>query len=176
MAFDVNTTWLGIGEKTGGMLFVVGMEGTEGKMFNLGNINARCGFSLLNARLGLGLGGGTGLVALCVFNCDSPITRINNTPADDWGVNISIGGQWAKIAKALKNYHFFTTVARVGAKLHGLVPKHSEDIRNAMHYLYNAYDVGSAGAAPKVIAIDTPIGVGLEVSAVYALGGKIEIS
>jgi len=160
--FDPNKTWLGIGEKTGGILFVVGMEGTEGMVFNIGNILSRANFSLLNVRLGLGLGGGIGLVALCVFNCDN-IYQINNKPSDDWGVNLSVGGQWSKIAKVLKNYKFFTTVARVGAKLRRFVPEDLENLRNGMHYLYTTYDIG-ASSDPKVIAIDTPVGVGLEAS------------
>ena len=175
MAFEVGQTWLGIGEKTGGTLFVVGMEGTEGMVFNVGNTAVRNNFSLMNARLGIGLGGGIGMVALCVFNCDS-IWRINNTSANDWGVNISLGGQWSKIAKALKNYKFFTTVARVGAKLRRFVPEDAESIRNSLHYLYSEYDVASAGNAPKVVSIDIPIGVGLEASINYAFGGRIEIS
>ena len=172
--FDPDRTWLGIGEKTGGTLFVVGMEGTEGMVFNLGNMSARAGFSLMNVRLGVGLGGGIGLVALCVFNCDN-IWRINNTSADDWGVNLSLGGQWSKIAKGLKNYKFFTTVARVGAKLRRFVPEDAENLRNSLHYLYNTFDVG-ASSEPKAVMIDTPIGVGLEASINYSFGGKIEIS
>lgn len=58
-------TWLGTGEKTGGVLFVVGMEGTEGMVFNLSNTSNRAGFGLLNARVRLGLGASAGLVAVC---------------------------------------------------------------------------------------------------------------
>ncbi|MBC7795709.1 MAG: hypothetical protein H7Z37_02420, partial [Pyrinomonadaceae bacterium] len=65
MAFEVNQTWLGIGEKTGGMLFVVGFEGTEGKIWSMGNTTTSYWFSVMAPKLGLGLGGGIGLVALC---------------------------------------------------------------------------------------------------------------
>jgi hypothetical protein len=89
MAWDENRTWLGVGLKTGGTLLVVGMENCEGKMFNLANPTARYDFSILSGRLGLGLGGGTGLSAVCVFNCDNPMVRLHNTQTTDWGVNIS---------------------------------------------------------------------------------------
>ena len=168
-------TWLGIGEKTGGMLFVVGMEGTEGLVFNIDDTSKRAGFGLLNARLGLGLGGGAGLIAMCVFNCPN-IYSLNGKSNDDWGVNISLGAKWDKVAKALKNYKFFASVVKIGSKLKISDPKDLDNIRNALHYLYNEYDIASAGGDPKVICFDTPAGVGLELSATYSFGGKIEIN
>jgi len=175
MAADIlSKTWLGVGEKTGGMLFVVGMEGTEGAVFNLDNPARRAGFGLLNARLGVGLGGGAGLVAMCVFNCPN-IYQLTGESNDDWGVNISLGAKWDKVAKALKNYKFFLTVAKIGSKLRITDPKDLESIRNSLHYIYNEYDIGTMGNTPKVINFDTPAGVGLEVSATYSFGGKIEI-
>lgn len=167
-------TWLGIGEKTGGVLFVVGMEGTEGVVFNLANASNRAGFGLLNARVGLGLGGSAGLVAMCVFNCTN-INQLHGTSADDWGVSISLGAKWDKLAKALKNYKFFGTVAKLGSKVRITDPKDLESIRNSLHYIYNEYDMASMGNVPKVISFDTPAGVGLELSATYSFGGKIEI-
>jgi hypothetical protein len=174
MADIFERTWLGIGEKTGGMLFVVGMEGTEGKVFNLANTSRRANFSLLNARLGLGLGGGAGLVAMCVFNCPN-ISSLNGKANDDWGVNISLGAKWDKVAKALKNYKFFKTVIKIGTKLKINDPKDLDSIRNSLHYLYNEYDMATMEGTPKVINFDTPLGAGLEVSATYSFGGKIEI-
>lgn len=176
MADDIlSKTWLGIGEKTGGMLFVVGMEGTEGGVFNLANPSNKAWFSLLNARLGVGLGGGAGLVAMCVFNCPN-IYQLNGTSNDDWGINISLGAKWDKVAKALKNYKFFSTVAKIGSKIRIHNPKDLDSIRNSLHYIYNEYDIATMGGAPKVINFDTPAGAGLEVSATYSFGGKIEIS
>lgn len=168
-------TWLGVGLKTGGVLFVVGMEDTEGEVFNLHNVSNHAGFSLLNARIGLGLGGGAGLVAMCVFNCPN-IYQLHNTESSDWGVSISLGAKWDKVAKALKNYKFFTTVAKIGTKIRITDPKDLESIRDALHYMYNEYDMATMGkAVPKVINFDTPAGGGLEVSATYSFGGKIKI-
>ncbi len=166
-------TWLGIGEKTGGIVAVVGIEDTEGMIFNLANPSNRAWFSLVNARIGLGLGGGTGLVALCVLNCPN-IRTIHGTSCDDWGVNISLGGKWDDVIKTLKNLKFFATVAKIGKHLRITSPKDIENIRNALHYLYNVYDA-TQGSEPKVICFDTPLGLGLEVSAFYAFGGRIDI-
>ncbi|HUF05719.1 MAG TPA: hypothetical protein VMM38_16275 [Aridibacter sp.] len=168
-------TWLGIGEKTGGVLFVVGLEDTWGGIFNLSNPSSRAQFGLANARVGLGLGGGAGIVAMCVFNCLN-INQLHGTESSDWGVNISLGAKWDKVVKALKNYKFFTSVVKIGSKLKIHDPKDLESIRNSLHYIYNEYGVATAaGSSPTVICFDTPAGIGLEVSATYSFGGKIEI-
>ena len=169
-------TWLGLGVKTGGMLFFFGTENTEGKVFNLHNTATRSNFGLTNARLGVGLGGGSGLTAMCVFNCPN-IRQLHNTANADWGVALSLGGKWGKAAKMLKNYKFFTTLAKIGTKLKLNNPKELESIRDSLHYLYNEYDMAKMGkTTPKVINFDTPAGLGIEVSASYSFGGKIQIS
>lgn len=174
MSDIMSKTWLGIGEKTGGVLFVVGMEGTEGMVFNLANPSSRAGFGLLNARIGIGLGGGAGLVAMCVFNCPN-VYQLDGKANDDWGINISLGAKWDKVAKALKNYKFYSTVVKIGSKIRITDPKDLDSIRNSLHYIYNEYDIATMDGVPKVICFDTPAGIGLEVSATYAFGGKIEI-
>jgi hypothetical protein len=90
-------------------------------------------------------------------------------------VNISLGAKWDKVAKALKNYKFFKTVIKIGTKLKINDPKDLDSIRNSLHYLYNEYDMATMEGTPKVINFDTPLGAGLEVSATYSFGGKIEI-
>lgn len=172
-SFLERKTWLGIGGKVGGTLFVVGMEDTTGLIFNIGNPNIRAGFSLTSVRLGPGLGGGAGLTAICVFNCDN-IWRLHNTQTTDWGVNLSLGEKWDSVVKALKNMKFFAKIARIGPKLKGFKPSDIESLRNDLHYLYNAYDIASSGGDPKVICLDTPASIGLEVSLNYTIG-TIEI-
>lgn len=172
--FRLNT-WLGIGAKYGGFLGFFGAESTQGKIFSIYDASYRHSFSLTNARLGLGLGGGGGLVALCVFNCPN-IWQIHNTSNNDWGVNVSLGGKWSAVVKTLSNYKFFTTVAKIGTKLRIHDPKDLDSIRNSLHYLYNEYDVATATpGVPKVVSIDLPAGMGVELSASYSFGGKIQV-
>lgn len=137
-------------------------------VFNLSNASNRAGFGSLNARSGIGLGASAGLVAICVFNC-SNIYQLHGTSADDWGVSTSPRAKWDKAAKALKNYKFFKTVAKIGPKEKITDPKDLDSIRNSLHYLYNEYDMATMDNVPK------PAGIGLEVSATYSFGGKIEI-
>lgn len=171
--FVERKTWLGVGAKGGGTLFVAGMEETEGAILNIGNPNVRNWFSLFSMRLGLGLGAGVGLTVLCVFNCDN-IWRIHNTRNTDWGVNFALGEKWDAVAKTLINIKFFSTVARIGPKLKGYKPQHIETLRKGLHILYNVYDVYSSDGDPKVVCFDTPLSAGLEVSINYTIG-TIEI-
>lgn len=166
--FKMNDTWLGIGAKTGGFLVCGGVESTVGPIFKLSNTAFRLQFSLTSIRFGLGVGGGTGLVAMCVFNCPH-IARLDNMMNYDWGVNLSLGAKWDDVAKTLRNYRFFAAVAAIGTKL-AFNPKAIEDIRNVMHYLYNIYDMGTMDNTPTVIAFDTPVGTGVEASINWCVG------
>lgn len=172
MAFDVNTTWLGIGEKTGGMLFVVGFEGMEGKVWHMGTSSLSYSMSVTAPKVGVGLGGGAGLVAVCIFNCDNPLVRLNNTNLNDWGVNISLGGKWKAVAKALMKAGFYARLAKIGARAGKL--KNVDDLRNDLHYIYNTLDIAASDSSPKVVVFDMPVGYGLELSASYNFG-KLEI-
>ncbi len=89
-------------------------------------------------------------------------------------MNLSLGGKWSSVAKALKNRKFFTAVARIGTKLNGVNGKDLEDARNGLHYLYNAYDMKGMDSTPKFISFDIPVGVGVEASIAMSYG-KIEI-
>ncbi|MER3429897.1 MAG: hypothetical protein C4324_02435 [Blastocatellia bacterium] len=169
--FILERTWLGIGAKGGGSV-LVGTELTEGGLINLGNPNVREWFSLFSLRLGIGLGASVGLTLICVFNCWN-IWFIDKTLITDWGFNFAWYGKWDAVAKALKNMKFIATVLRIGPRLAGFRPSQLENVRLALHYLYNAYDLGTSSGETKVVCIDT-VGVGLEVS-LNCTVGEIEI-
>lgn len=166
--FDLGRTWFGVGVKGGGILIAGGVESIYGKLFNLKNPGWHVTFSLMNIRFGLGIGGSGGIVALGVFN-SRYIWEIDDTTSSDWGINLAFGNRWSAMAKALKNYKFFAAVGEIGAKL-ALRPGHLETIRNSMHYLYNAYDIRTGDNAPKTIALDTPVGLGVEASINWCAG------
>ena len=174
MAYNEGTTWLGIGLKFGGILGIGGAENTEGIVFNIANPSTRATFRVQSARFGLGLGGGVGLVAACIFNC-SNINQLDHTETGwDWSIGLSLGGRAAQIASSLRNLRFFSAIARVGTALR-LTVEDLEVLRNGMHWLYSAYDIGTmANDQPKVILIDTPIGEGIEASFSFS-NGTIEI-
>ena len=159
-------------------MFVVGLEEVEGNIWHMSS-TARNWFSVMSVRLGLGLGGSVGLVAICIFNCDSAKVRLNNTSLNDWGVNVAIAGRWAAVAKGLKMSGFWARIAKLGLKrgtrkaVAGTL-QHADEFRNDLHLIYTGLDIESSNGEPKVVVIDSPAGVGLELSINYTLG-KIEI-
>ncbi|MEZ5306169.1 MAG: hypothetical protein R2684_03370 [Pyrinomonadaceae bacterium] len=171
-----HSMWIGAGLKTGGMLFFIGAENTEGIIMSLANTNVRYDFSLTNARFGIGLGGGASLVGLCVFNCEN-LYSLHGQSNSDWGVNISFGQKWNDVYNIMSKYKLFSTLAKMGPKMFVEFGHDVEMLRNGMHHLYNLYDLDKADPKkPKLVTFDIPMaGKGLEVSAGYACGGTIKI-
>lgn len=157
-AIDFNKTWWGFGYKYGGFLVAAGMETTEGFIYNSKSLSWCEKFTLTNVRLGLGLGGGIGAVAVLAFNAPS-LAALDGMEITDWGVNISLGGKISAMFNAMTKSH--------------LLASDLEDIRNGLHQLYTVYDFASRGSAPKIISFDLG-GLGAELSANYVLG-KFEI-
>lgn len=168
MPFELHKTWFGLGEKTGGMLVAAGMEHTRGMILRASNLENPIGFSITSARIGLGLGFSGGLVGVLIFNCDN-LHRIRDRNITDWGVSISLGGRWAEVARALRRSETFLGLARMGWRMRGAAAN-AERIRNFLHYAYNACDIASTNNDPKIVTIDTPVGVGAEVAVNYTTG------
>ena len=164
-------TWLGIGVKSGGMLGVGGAESVSGTVYNLGNPGITYGFSMVSSRWGIGFGGGGGLVVIGGFKLNGLIW-LDGRVMEDWGVNVSMGGKWKDLVKALNAKNFFRNIKL--AKAAGALISNLDEIRNAMHYIYNAYDFDAKGDHPSV-SFDVPLaGVGLELSA-FKTSGKMWI-
>jgi len=166
--------WIGLGAKGGGTLGILGMEYLGGTLRNVGSITEHHDFQLLSYRMGVGLGGGVGVTACIVYDCGNLID-LNGTRVEDWSVNAQLGAKWDSILKGLKNYKFLVTVAKLGKKILNATPGDMDNLRNAMSYLYTAYDIASKGKGPKVVTIDIPgAGVGLELS-LHRTEGNMEI-
>lgn len=170
---DYNKFWIGHGAKIGGIVVVAGMETIDGKIHHYVS-GATYGFNLTSVRLGLGLGAGASEALILIFDCDNPLVRLHNTDVKDWAVNISMAGKWAQLAKALKDGGFWLRIGKLGLK-GAKVLRSLEDVKNDLSTIYNLFDMSSLDGKPKVIIMDTPYGVGLELSAVYT-EGKISIS
>lgn len=167
----LDETWLGIGVKAGGMLGFGGVESVSGRFYNLGNTGVTYDFSMVSSRWGFGLGGGAGLVAIGVFKLNG-LMWLNGREMNDWGVNVDMGGRWKHIAKALDTKNFFRNIKL--ARAIGSIVANLDEIRDAMHYIYNAYEFDAKGDHPSV-SLDVPFaGAGLELSA-FKTSGKIWI-
>ena len=171
---DHFASWLGTGVKGGGMLGVAGFETMEGVVTNQGFRQQSHSINVSAARMGFGIGGSVGMVALLVFNCHN-LMNMNGTQDADWGLNLSIGGKWDGVVKGLKHYKFFAIMARLGKNFLKATPSDIDNLRNAMAYLYTTYDIAQMNGKPKLIAIDIPFaGVGAEVSC-FRLEGELTV-
>jgi hypothetical protein len=166
---DNFASWIGTGVKGGGMFGVAGFETMEGVVSNIGYRQHSHPINVSGARMGFGLGASVGMVAILIFNCRN-LMNMNGTQDADWGINLSLGGKWDSVVKGLKQFKFFATMAKIAASPGGKIfkkatPGEIDDLRNAMAYLYTAYDMKSMDGKPKLVAIDIPFaGVGAEVS------------
>lgn len=166
---NISHQWFGVGEKAGGTAFFIGVEDLEGLAFNLQNPSSRFAFGATNMRLGIGLGASAGLCALMVFDCPNP-NSISGKDLSDWGVNLAVGGQWSKVAKVLGNTKFYALIGKLGTALR-LTDRDVAKIRDIFHQIYNCFDTATMNrGVPKVLVIDLPAGIGIEVSAFYSFG------
>lgn len=158
MSINYNRTWWGYGYKYGGFLIAAGMETMDGYIYNSKSLAWSEKFTMTNVRLGLGLGGGLGAVAILAFNAPS-LAALDGMQINDWGVNISMGAKVSAMAKAMSKSH--------------LLPSDMEDVRNGLHYIYTSLDISGRDLSPKIVCIDLG-GIGAEVSVNYVTG-KFEV-
>ena len=160
-------TWLAVGEKAGFQAITWGAEYTAGELTNLRHNHWKYKFEISSLRLGPGIGASAGYVLVFIFNCVSP-NQLHNTKIADWGFNLSTGGRFDKAAAALKSLKLYAAVGKLAAgAAFGI--KNADSIRNAAHTLVTACDIATS-STPSVICLDTPIGVGAEISYVDIYG------
>jgi len=161
-------TWMAIATKVGGQLVFIGGEFTEGTLVSLSNTHWRYDFNINSVRVGPGIGISGGYVIVFAFNCISP-NQLDGTALEDWGCNIALGAKWKAIAETLGNLKLYTVIGRIG--IHMAVGwKDADVLRNAAHTVSTALDINNRGTKPTVIALDTPLGAGAELSLVKIYG------
>ena len=154
-------TWLAVGEKAGFQAITWGLEKTEGELVNIRNLHWKFKFNIDSVRLGPGAGVSAGYVLVFIFNCVSP-NQLHGTKIKDWGFNLSTGGKFDKAAKILSNLKLAGAVGKIAAAT-AFGIKNADSIRNAAHTIATTYDIATSNK-PSVICLDTPIGLGLEIS------------
>ncbi|MEZ0485643.1 hypothetical protein [Fibrella aquatica] len=175
--YSPNTTWIGVGNKSGGIVMVAGIESVTGKLWRLDGSQS-VSFSYTNARLGLGLGGTVGsAVLVAAFGCPDPatISRINT---NDWSVAFSTGSNLAGILRGLPRYGQMLRLARIlNSGLNRAVRVDVENLRSLGSVLYTHVDMATANNEPKLITVDLPyLSASVEISASYSLGtGQISV-
>jgi hypothetical protein len=165
-------TWLGLGFKVGGIWVVYGYESNSGRLFNLHNPVNSHRFAIKSHRVGLGLGGGFDSTAVCIFNTKN-IHKLDGLSIDDWGLNIDIAKGRLKDAAKLLKFEKAVKSIRLASLMYNITGNLSE-IRDAMAFIYNLYEVASS-KGPAVHSIDIPLsGAGVEAS-LFRTVGKMSI-
>ncbi|MEZ0540556.1 hypothetical protein [Fibrella arboris] len=168
--YNPATTWVGIGNKSGGIVMVAGIESVTGRLWN-SDTGQGVNFDYTSARLGLGLGGTVAsAVIVAAFNCPTPadISTINTS---DWGVGLAMGGNLARLLRNVPRYGAMFRLARIlSGTLTRAARVNLEDLRSLGSVLYTNLDIHTSGEEPKMITIDVPyISASVELSASYSL-------
>jgi hypothetical protein len=168
--------WIGFGVKSGGQLAVVGLESTGAVMINLGNLE-HFWLRIMNARYGLGLGGGAGVVAILAFGLVEPY-ELHGQEVSDWGFNISIAAKLGSKSTMqslvfARQFHEIYETQRAlnsfkAAKAIVSATSMLENVRNGLSTLYNVLE---ATKQKGVVSLDVPFaGGGVELSAYITRG------
>lgn len=172
--FDPTKTWLGFGNKSGGIVMTAGLESVTGQLWNLDSMQS-VGFDYTNARLGLGLGGTVAsLVIVAAFNCPNA-NNLRQIDTSDWGIGVAIGGKWPTLISSLRRYRVLKRVLRLleSSAAVRIGANDIDELRNLGSVLYSTYDVASTASEPKMITLDVPMaGYSVELSAAYSFGTK----
>ncbi|MDQ3088844.1 MAG: hypothetical protein M3Q78_09620, partial [Acidobacteriota bacterium] len=115
-----------------------------------------------------GLGAGVGNSVVFVFNCGN-LNMIHGTVIEDWALNVSAIGKATAICKFFMNMKLWATVAKI-AKAAKATAEDVDRLRLAANYLYNCFDLQGKDTGPKIFALDSPYGVGVELSLVALAG------
>lgn len=171
--------WFGVGVKVGGTLGMVGFETMEGYISNLGLPSHTHSFNMSYLRLGAGLGGGAGLCLIFVFNSINPKV-LDQTNDSTWSINVSLGGKWSDVVKALNASKIFQLAPKLVSGLTKATKFDLDNIRNSVSYIWTTAEL-TQQTKNKVVAIDVPFaGVGAELSAQQLYGtifvGDLRIS
>lgn len=165
---DPKNMWCGVADKVGFTAGVSGYEYSSGEMANLLHPNWNYKFSIHSYRVGAGAGFGVGNSVVFVFNCGA-LGMIDGMVMEDWALNVSAIGKATAICKFFTNMKLWATVAKI-AKAARATAEDIDRLRLAGNYLYNCFDLQGKDTGPKIFALDSPYGVGVELSLVALAG------
>lgn len=184
MSFDPASTWIGVGQKTGFSLGP-GYEQFVGAIWNCNDFRY-AGLRINSFRIGVGVGGSTGVSLVLIFNALNQ-ARIHNLEVSDWGINLAIGDRLGSIVSALRSPRAWASFIRVlrtvnqsrvgrglsSAGIRAVSGSDLDSLRNLASTSWSALDVEEARRTNevKVIVLDMPFaGLGAEISFNWVVG------
>lgn len=116
---EKSNAWFGVGAKAGTQFFVIGIETMVGYVASLDEIGKGMAISSSVNRLGPGFGASGGVCFIYITGISTP-EKLNGYQQGDWDFNISLVGNWGKMAKsagkAQKFAPLISVITKIGAK------------------------------------------------------------
>lgn len=177
-AAEKTKAWIGIGGKAGTQFFAVGIETLTGYVASLDDLGKGMAITASINRLGPGFGVSGGLCIIYVTGVERP-GQLNGHQQGDWDFNVSLGGNWGKIAngaaKAKKLQPLIDVIKTIGAKTPGGLkaalkasPDKWVELVKAGKSV-NEFMGLDPKAGPNVLVVDVPLGAGVEASVFYGV-------
>jgi hypothetical protein len=166
--------WLGIGGKAGTMFGVVGIETLTGYVVSLDDPTKGMGITASINRLGVGVGVTGGACIIYITGASGP-GDVTGYQQMDKDFNLSLGGNWGKIAKLGKLRPVVNAITKLGVRtpsglkalLKAEPDKYVELVKAGKSVSEFTGIDGSGGV--NVFVLDLPLGGGVEASAFYGL-------
>lgn len=171
-------TWFGIGGKAGTQFVVVGIETLVGYVASLDDMGKGMALGASINRVGPGFGASGGICLIYITGVKGP-GELNGYQQGDGDFNLSLGGNWGKIAKSAgairKLQPLIEFITKLGVRspkaLKAALKAHPDkwiEMIKAGKTVKEFMGVDPNGA-PNVMLIDLPIGGGVEASIFYGL-------
>lgn len=171
--------WFGIGAKAGTQVVVVGIETIFGYVASLDDIGKGMAIGASVNRFGPGVGASGGVCFIYITGVSDP-AKLNGHQQGDWDFNLSLGGNWGKMAqatsKAKKLQPLINAIIKLGAKTPGGLKKalsaHPDkwvELIKAGKSVKESLGIDPNGD-PNVFMFDVPfIGAGVEASVFFGV-------
>ncbi len=171
--------WFGVGAKAGTMFAVVGIETLVGYVASLDDLGKGMAIGASINRLGVGVGATGGACFIYITGVRSP-GQLNGFQQGDVDFNVSLGGNWGKVAqtagKVKRLQPLIDAFTKLGAKTPGGLKKvlsaHPDKWVELIKTAKTSKDfIGiDAGGEPNVFMFDIPYaGGGVEASVFYGV-------
>jgi len=175
---DRTNAWLGVGGKAGTQFIVVGIETLTGYVASLDDVGKGMAIAASINRLGPGIGVSGGVCIIYITGVKDP-GDLRGFQQGDWDFNLSLGGNWGKMAKGAKPLSrlkpLIDKVMKLGAKTPGglkqLLKAHPDkwiELIKTARTMKDFLGIDPDGE-PNILIVDVPLGGGVEASVFFGV-------
>ncbi len=175
---DRTNAWIGLAGKAGTQFIVVGIETVAGYVVSLDHVGKGMAIAASINRVGPGFGASGGVCIVYITGVKDP-AALNGFQQGGGDFNLSLGGNWGKMAKSAKSVERLKPLINALKRLNATTPgglkqmlkahpdKWVELIKTARTFKET---IGiDPNGEPNVLMVDLPAGAGVEASLFYGL-------